>query len=417
MPDFHYSALNPQGQSVTGVIRAETRHHAIAALAERREFVVDISDAPAGDAAGSAKTGDASLRGWWTRISQRKVSLRAKAAMLAQLATAQEAGLPLLQALRVVEQQSDNPGLASLLADLASRVQGGESLSGAMRAHAELFTTLEVSMVRVGETAGVLDQVMIYLADFAERDLDMREKIRSASLYPLIVLILAAASFVIILMFILPKILASVADSVAVLPWPTRIMMGMSSALWHWGWLMAIVLGFAVWGFRRWLASPDGRLKFDTFRLRLPVVGDALRRIAVARFARTLGTLSKSGIQILEALHVLRDTLGNEALARKIDHVATSITQGQSIAEPLRETGEFPPLLIQVIALGERTGRLDELLLRAAMTYEKETTTAVQRLMAILPVVLTIVLAVIVLFVLMSVLLPIMMMNTGAGGL
>ena len=159
------------------------------------------------------------------------------------------------------------------------------------------------------------------------------------------------------------------------------------------------------------MSRPEGRLAFDKFKLRIPVLGTAIRRIAVARFARTLGTLSKSGIQILDALGVLRDTLGNEALARRIDEAAAGIRQGESIAEPLRKTGEFPPLLIQVIAMGEKTGRLDELLLQTADAYEKETSAAIERVMTILPAVFIVLLALVVAFILVAVLLPVIEMQ------
>ena len=256
--------------------------------------------------------------------------------MLRQLATALAAGLPLLSALRVVGEQAESDALKQLVLDVAGRVQGGESLSEAMRARPQDFSALEASMVGVGETAGVLDEVMRYLADFAERSADTREKIRSAAAYPAFVLVLAAISVVVVVAVILPGIIATVVDNVGevALPAPTRILLGLSGALAAYGWLMAIVLVAAVAAFRAWLKRPAGRLAFDAFKLRVPVLGTALRRIAVGRFARTLGTLSASGIRILEALDVLRDTLGNEALARRIDEAAADITQGESIAGP-----------------------------------------------------------------------------------
>ena len=259
-----------------------------------------------------------------------------------------------------------------------------------------------------------------HLADFAEHDVDIREKIRSAATYPVFVLLLAGISVVIIVTVILPKVMGTVTgglESNAGLPAPTRMLLWLSEALRMYGWAMAIAVIAAIAGFRAWLRRPEGRLAFDRFKLRIPVLGTALRRIAVARFARTLGTLSTSGIQILEALHVLRDTLGNEALAQKIDQVAADIKQGQSIAEPLRETGEFPPLLIQVIAMGERTGRLDELLLQTADAYEKETSAAIQRVMTILPAVFIVLLALVVVFILAAVLLPIIEAETAIPGL
>ena len=409
MAEYHYSALDRDGQTVTGVVPAESRNGAIAALADRGIFVVSLKER-SGARDGAPTT-------FWRLTRTRRVSLRARSAMLQQLATALKAGLPLLPSLRVVEEQADTPAMRALLGDVAQRVQGGEPLSGAMEAHPREFSRLEVSMARVGETAGLLDEVMAHLAEFADRDIDIREKIRSAATYPIFVLVLALFSVVIILTFILPRVMGSVAENSTTLPAPTRVLMGISSLLKSYGWLLCLGLVGAGLGFRGWVRRPEGRLAFDRFKLRVPVLGEALRRIAVARFARTLGTLSRSGIQILEALHVLRDTLGNEALAQQVDKVSASITQGQSIAEPLRQTGQFPPLLIQVIAMGEKTGKLDELLLQTAGAYEKDTAAAIQRVMTILPALFIVGLALVVAFILAAVLLPIINMETAVPGM
>lgn len=271
-------------------------------------------------------------------------------------------------------------------------------------------------MVRVGETAGLLDQVMGHLADFAERELEVRQKIRSAATYPAFVMVLAAVSVVIIVTVILPRVLSAVAENISLLPAPTRALLALSEFLTYYGWLVVLLLAGGIWAFRKWLSRPAGRLAFDRFKLRIPVLGTAVRKVAVARFARTLGTLSKSGIQILEALGVLRDTLGNEALAQRIDEVAAGVTRGQSIAEPLRQTGEFPPLLIQVIAMGEKTGRLDELLLQTAEAYEKETAASIQRVMTLLPAIFIVLMALVVAFVLAAVMLPIVQMSISVPG-
>ncbi|MCK4850069.1 MAG: type II secretion system F family protein [Phycisphaerae bacterium] len=410
MPSFQYSALDANGQSLSGRIDAAGRAEAITSLVKQDIYVTQI-DSP--DKKAQTAAASPGLR--WSR----RVPLRLKSSMLRQLATALQAGLPLLSALQVVHKQAQNQALRALLADLAERVQSGEAFSQAMAQHARDFSPLETSMVRVGETAGVLDQVMGYLSEFAEHDLDIREKIRSAAAYPLFVLGVAAISVVIIVTFILPGVISSITESIgqAALPMPTQILMGVSNFLRDFGWLVLIALALGIWGFRAWLAKPEGRLAFDTFKLRIPVLGTAIRRIAVGRFARTLGTLSKSGIPILDALRVLRDTLGNEALAQKIDQAAAGITQGQSVAEPLAQTGEFPPLLIQVIAMGEQTGKLDELLLQTADAYEKETSAAIGRVMTILPAVFIVLLALLVAFILVAVLLPIITMQTSLPGM
>jgi type II secretory pathway component PulF len=412
MANFTYNAMDERGGAVSGVIEAPSRGEAIAQLAARKVFVTEMRTQ---SQTAAALAGGATI----SFLRRRRVPRRAQAAMLRQVATALQAGLPLLPALHVVHEQADSEALKSLLHDLAQRVQAGESLSDAMAAHERDFSPLDVSMVRVGETAGVLDQVMGHLADFAEHDLDVREKVRSAATYPIFVLGLAAVSVVVIITVILPRVMGTVMEGMGTtsLPMPTRVLLWLSEFLQSYGWLVVVVLIAAGWGFNAWRKRPAGRLALDKFKLRVPVLGTALRRIAVARFARTLGTLSQSGIQILEALHVLRGTLGNEALARKIDKVAAEIKQGQSIAEPLRETGEFPPLLIQVIAMGEKTGKLDELLLQTANTYEKETASAIQRVMTILPAMFIVALALVVVFILAAVLLPIIEAETALPGM
>jgi len=411
MPRYTYSALDEHGAPVSGSLQAAGRSEAIALLADRKVYVRQLNEPDA-----EQKQAESRSRPAWFG---RRVRPRLRASMLQQLATALQAGLPLLTALRVVQEQSDNRALRELMSDLADSVQSGDPLSEAMASRPREFTPLEVSMVRVGETAGVLDEVMRYLADFAERDVEIREQVRSAAAYPAFVLSLAAISVVVIVTVILPKVMVAVTGEMATtaLPLPTRVLLGASSAIRRFKWAILVVGVGSVAAFRAWVATPAGRLRFDTFKLRIPVLGGAIRKIAVARFARTLGTLSKSGIQILEALDVLRGTLGNEALARKIDEVSDQVTQGESIAEPLRKTGEFPALLTQVIAMGERTGKLDELLLQTAQAYEKDTAAAIARVMTLLPGVLIVLLALIVVFILAAVLLPIIEMQSALPGM
>lgn len=409
MPQFRYNALSTEGQPLAGTIRADTRPEAIDRLTRDGAYVTDITTTDSADPS-PQNTAQLSV----PAPTRRRVTLRAKSEMLEQLAVALQAGLPLLEALQVVSKQADNAALAAMVDDLARRVQAGESLSQAMAENRPPFYDLDIAMATVGETAGKLDEVMGYLAQFAQHDLETRQRIKSAAAYPLFLLALAVVSIVVILTWILPRVMGAVIDQggAIVLPWPTRVLMSVSDFLRSPGGvlLFAICL-FSAWLYRRWVATPEGRLTIDQFKLKLPVLGTAFRKIAVARFARTLGTLSRAGIPILEAMHVLRGTLGNEALAQQLDQVTAEITQGQSIAEPLRKTGQFPPLLIQVIAMGERTGKLDELLLRAADSLEKDTDATLARVMTLLPAVFIVCMAMLVLFILAAVLLPIMNMD------
>lgn len=427
MTTFRYSAVDGAGRGVAGTVEAPSRQAAISSLLERKVYVTTVAEAEAeGDAgpsrgqtratsSGSSAGVEGTITAWLRSASWKGIGLRGVTGLFRQLATALEAGLPLLTALRVVREQSESAAMGELVDDLARRVEAGDAFSDALAAHRGVFTPLHVSMARAGETAGVLDEVMGSLADFAERDLETRERIRSASVYPAMVLALAVLSVGVIVAFILPRIMETIGDNPDLLPLPTRILMGISDGLRAWWWLGLIGIGLGVWGFRRWTATAEGRLTFDSWKLRVPILGKTLRLIAVGRFARALGTLSKSGIQIVEALVVLRDTLGNEAMGQAIDRVQAGVTQGQPIAEPLRESGQFPPMFIQVVSLGEKTGRLDQLLLRAADSFDKDTTTSIQRTMTALPALFIVLLALLVTFILAAVLLPIISMQTGMG--
>jgi type II secretory pathway component PulF len=407
--DYQFTGVGEDGRPQQGAIRAADRRSAIQALAQRQVFVTQIGEREAAGAVSPLAAAPSSGGG------PRRVGVRAVAMLWRQLATALEAGLPLLVALQAVHEQADRPAIRELAQRLAERVQGGSSLSESLAQEPRTFAAMHISMVRAGETAGVLDQVMTSLADFADRELDMREQVRSAATYPCIVLALALVSIVVIMWLILPRIMATLGDAAA-LPLPTVMLMAGSEMLRAWGWLAALGLAMAAVGMHRWVNTPAGRLTFDGWKLRVPVLGPALRRIALARFARALGTLSKSGIQIVEALHVLRDTLGNEAMGQCVDAVRQGVTQGQAIAEPLRRSGHFPPVFIQVVALGERTGRLDELLLRAADAFDREATASIQRTMTVLPALFIVFLALLVGFILAAILLPLMNMSSAIPG-
>lgn len=406
MPEFQYKALTTGGDEVSGVVSAPSRPRAIELLAERGSLVTDISDKKTDDALTNPGVQLGSL------LDRNRVSPAARSAMLRQLAVALGAGLTLLSALQVVEQQAESPAVNRLAGDLAKRVQAGESLSDAMRAHPDVFSLMQVSMTHAGEVAGALDRIMASLADFAERDTDIRQKLQSAAIYPMIIVGLAFISILVIVLFILPRIMETLNETGSQLPLPTKVLM------WAVGTIRSptgIVIGIcliaaAVFAIR-WARTPEGRFSLDRWKLKTPVIGTAVRRVAVARFARTLGTLSASGVQVIEAMAIVRDTLGNEALARSLDEATAGIVRGQSIADQLRDTGQFPQLLIQVIAMGERTGKLDELLMSTADAYDRETATALQRVMTVVPVVIILCLALFVAFILAAALLPIMTMD------
>jgi type II secretory pathway component PulF len=310
--------------------------------------------------------------------------------------------------------------MKEMLADLVQAVSSGQSLSDAMAKHERIFSPLYISMIRVGETGGILDDTTSQLAEILGRDEKIKTSMKNASAYPIFVLSIGLISVTIILGWILPNIIQTIGSGV-ILPWPTRILMALSGLVRVlftkvYGWITIILTIAGLYYLTQW-AKTRGRIKWDAFKLRIPILGSVLRTIAVGRFARTLGALTKGGVTILEALGVVRDTLGNELLGREIDVVADKVKRGESLAAPLGESGYFPPLLVQIISIGEQTGRLDELLLNAANTFDTEADSAITRFMSIFPAILILLLAVVVGFIIVATLLPILVMQLGAGGL
>ena len=282
-----------------------------------------------------------------------------------------------------------------------------------MAGRPRVFSDLYVSMVRVGETGGLLDQTMIQLTQLIARDEKVKTNMKNAAAYPLFVLGIGIVSVIIVLTKILPKIVDTISGGTVLLPLPTRILMATSDFLVDYGLWMGLLCVLGGFAFVKWKRTPNGKLALDSFKLKMPIFGPVLRTIAVGRFARTLGSLTQSGITILHALEVVRDTLGNEMLGREIDEVAAKVKTGECVADPLAESGLFPPLLVQIVSIGEQTGKLDELLLNAADTFDDDADAAVTRFMAVFPALLIMLLAMVVGFIIAATLLPIMGMELG----
>lgn len=414
MGQFSYKAVDRTGGHVTGVVDATDRRSAVASLADRGHFVTDLAEQGRDKRSALERRPLPGLGGG-------RVASKDLLAITTQLSTAVRAGLPLLGCLKLIGKQQHKPAAKALLENLVSSVSSGASLSEAMSEHERVFSPLYISMIRVGETGGILEQTSTQLAAMLDREEKIKTNMKNASAYPIFVLAIGLISAVVIVTGILPKILATVDVGVAAMPLPTRILMGLSdftrTLFTHVaGWIVLATAAASLVALVRWTRTA-GRLSWDRFRLRIPILGSVLRTIAVGRFARTLGALTQGGVTILEALAVVRDTLGNEALGREIDEVAEKVKRGDSLAAPLEESGCFPPLLVQIVSVGEQTGTLDELLLNAAETFDNEADAAINRFMSIFPAVLILVLALVIGFIIAAALLPIVVMSLGAGTL
>ncbi len=417
---FSYKAVEQGGSSVNGTIEAADRRSAVSALANKGQFVINLTEETRAPSARDDKKQEISLAGL-VPFGKRRISSKDILAITHQLSTALRAGLPLLNALEIIRDQQHKQANKNMLDELTKSVSSGQSLSEAMASHEKTFSPLYLSMVRVGETGGMLDQTTTQLSTMLSREGKIKANMKNASAYPIFVLCIGLASAVIVITWVLPKILGMIGDAIAVLPLPTRILLALSDLLKDlfttvYGWIIlaGIIIGLHL--LRRWTKS-EGKIKWDAFKLKIPVLGSVLRTIAVGRFARTLGALTKGGVTILEALSVVRDTLGNELLGREIDTVAEEVKRGESLAEPLGSSGYFPPLLVQIVSIGEQTGKLDELLLNAADTFDSEADAAINRFMAIFPAVLILLLALVVGFIIAATLLPIVVMQFGTGTL
>jgi len=419
--EFSYKAVDKSGGHITGTVEAADRRSAVATLADKGRFVIELNEGGHLPAAVDEEfeVSAAIDLGRFLRFGSNRITGKDVLAVTGQLSTALRAGLPLLNGLEIIRNQQHKTALREVFDDLAESVRQGKSLSEAMSEHEKIFSPLYLSMIRVGETGGILEQTTTQLVGILSRDEKVKTNMKNASAYPIFVLSLGLISVVVIITWVLPGILRTIIGGVEVLPWPTRVLLALSEfirALFttFYGWLTVALVAAAVYYFRKWKRA-EGKIKWDAFKLRIPVLGSVLRTIAVGRFARTLGALSKGGVAILEALSVVRDTLGNELLGREIDRVAEEVKKGEPLASGLVESGHFPPLLVQIVSIGEQTGKLDELLLNAADTFDDEADSAISRFIAILPAVLILLLAVVIGFIIVATLLPILMMGFGTG--
>lgn len=412
MNAYRYQARAVSGAPVSGVVEAESRQGALTLLSEKGLFpseVEALSKTPA-PAAAPARAGAPPAAseppGFSGRVSRKEVT-----AFTREMATLLAATIPIPAALEGLGQEEENPALKRVVLDLASSVRRGNSLSTAMQAHPRLFPRLYSSMVQVGEEAGALDKVMGDLADLLEREDETRGEVLSAVAYPVFVLLMGAVTTFVLLAFVLPRLFGMLEEMVDVLPLPTLVLLSVSSFFEsHWAWVLLGTIG-AFAGFRWWLRSPAGGLAWDSLKLRLWVVGPIFRASALSRFSRTLGTLVKSGVTLLPALEIVRNTIGNRLISRSIVQVAEETRGGDSLATPIRRLGLFPPTVVQMIAVGEETGRLDEMLLRVAAIEERQMRGRSRAVISLLAPVLILLVGTLVGFIVIALLLPIFRMS------
>lgn len=395
MPVYAYRARDATGRVVSGRIEAAGIKEAARMLQNQQLHPVRIGAV------------QAQVKLLPRLVSFRRgVSLRELALFCRQLSTLVSAGVPLVGAMRILELQVEGRVLKEVVRGVTARLEQGHALAESFGAYPWVFPEIFISMVQAGEVGGVLDEVLESLAGHFEREHEVREKVKSALTYPTMVLGFAVVILTFVLIFVLPPIINTIQNLGVPLPLPTRVVMGVSHLVGHYWYLLPLFPLAAVFGFQRLRVSPRGREVWDRLILRMPIFGPVLKKIIIARFARTLGTLLRGGVPIIQALEVVKKTVGNRVVAAGIAGAQESVREGQGLAGPLEESGIFPPLVIRMVAVGEETGSLDALLNRIGAFYDQEVNITVGRLSSALEPVLIVFLGGIVGFIVLSVLLP-----------
>jgi type IV pilus assembly protein PilC len=371
MAAFTYSAINAQGLLTSGEIHAADAITAHEQLRARGLLAQDLRE--------RRSTSDS------TRARFKSVKPRSLQIFVRQLATMIEAGVSVVAAFTTLEEQTDDKYLREVIAEVRSDVESGTGLSKAFARHPKVFNRLFVAMIEAGESSGTLDTVLDRVAQQIEKETQLRRRVKSALVYPLVVLSFATLVLVFMLMFIIP-VFQKVFDQLhGNLPKPTQVVIAMSYGLRHWWFVIFPAIGLMVWGFRRFIHSESGRPWWDRFRLRIPLkIGDVVRKIALARFSRTLSSLVSAGVDIIRALEITAATSGNWVIETAVDRVRVRIEEGIPISQPLAADPVFPPMVSQMIRIGEETGELDKMLSKVADFYEDEVDTSIASLTSII---------------------------------
>src|SRR5215831_5719907 len=408
MPLYTYRAVSQAGELSAGELEAANEAEIVDRLRDRGLMPMQIVAATGGAAVAAARADVGERRRWFT---PKRVTRDHVLGFTRELATLLRAGLPLDRALEILIGLAPAPPVATLLQDVRDQVRGGKSLSQALDTHREVFSRFYVNIVRAGEAGGALGVVLQRLAETLERNKELRENVRSALVYPVILIFVACASLVVILTYVVPQFENTFAMAGKALPLATQIVIFIARAIRHWWWAIIAGIVALVWLYRRRGRRPEVRFRRDERMLRLPLLGDLIGKIETARFARTLATLLANGVTLLAGLSIVKETMQNTVLANAVDGVTTKLREGKGFGRPLIETRLYPKLATQLILVGEESGRLEEMLARVADIYDREVALAVKRFLAILEPVMILGLAVMIGAIVLSILMGVLAMS------
>jgi len=402
MPIYEYKGVNATGKSITGVLDGESLKTVKAKLRKDGIVVLEVRE---GSAVRAARSREFSF-------GARRIKSADLANATRQLATLLSSGLPLMEALNVLVDQEENEALKGSLAAVRDSVRGGSSFTDALKTNAKVFSALYGNMVAAGEASGTLEITLDRLADFLEEQVRFRGRLTAALAYPALMTIIGVGVLFFLFTFVLPRVVGMFEDMRQQLPFITLALLAVVNVLSKFWWLILLALGGAVWQVRRYLSTPAGRDQMDGWLLRLPVFGTLIRMIAVSRFTRTLGTLLQSGVPTLTALDIVQNVIGNAVLVEAVRKARESVREGESIADPLRRSRLFPPVVVQMIAVGEKSGELEKMLLKVSDSFDRTVESRISGLMSLVEPAIILVMGLIIGFIVIAILLPILQMSS-----
>lgn len=402
MPQYIYSAVDAKGKTVNGSMEASTQNQLVQRIKEKGLYVTSVKDT-------------AEIRQVRKEGVTKKIKTKTLAIFCRQFATLINAGITAVKSLDILYQQSTDKALKNSLGQIYESVQKGEAMSDAFRRQGSAYPELFSNMIMAGETSGNLDSVLIRLSDHFERENKLNNKIKGATVYPIVLSVVTVLVVIIMLVFVLPQFTGMIVSSGGDVPLPTKILMGLSDIIKRFWWLIGSLLMILAIGLRSYVRNENGRLWWDTRKLTMPIIGKSTTMIYTARFARTLSTLLSSGIQMLPSIDITSRVIGNQLIRNKLIAAIEDIRKGVSLSQALKRIEQFPPMIHNMVNVGEESGLLDDILTKTAAFYDEESEAAIQRLVGLIEPILIIFMAVVIGFIVVSIYLPMLSMyNTVA---
>ncbi len=396
MPIYEYKGLSKAGKNIKGTVDADNLRSARIKLKKDGIYVIDLSD----------KTKKQRSKNKSKVNNTSTVNVNDMSNMTRQLASLIKANIPLVDALGACSDQMDNPLLKEVLADCKNAVNEGSTFHKSIRKYPKIFDKIFISMVEAGEMSGTLDVILLRLAEFTEARAELNSKIKSAMLYPVIMFLFMIMILAVMFIFVIPQMMSIFDDADMQLPWYTMLVINISGTMVNYWWMILLGIGIVVFAFVRWTQSEKGRPKWDAIKLKLPVSGSLARMIAVSRFTRTLSTLLAGGVPMLNAMDIVKNVVNNEVLAKAIREARDNISEGESIAGPLKKSQQFPPIVIHMVGIGEKTGDLENMLNNVSDTYDFQVKNKVEGLTSILEPIMIIVMGGVIGVIVFSLMVP-----------